>query len=266
MKNIIQKRFLFTLAWTLTFSQSAMSHKSMFEEIKNGICPDGLEYSCSILAGGCAALPGAMIHAALQNKFSEIPNTLSCGVPALSATAAAYTFYKAHKALAGRTKQAILQKKASVLEEIKELEEYGLLTKKSIIAKLKTMFTDQAAQGACLSILINSYLEHLIKEIKWLNPKLIFLGENPIDQRIIKTLEKTRTKIVASPDYGLQRNMHRKYEKELYENQLSTKLKHGAWWTTKKTAQAGFFAAKVGVYVCWDLFKIILSNITRTIV
>lgn len=265
MQNIIQKRFLFTLAWTLTVSQGAMAHKSMLEEIKNGICPDGLEYTCSILAGGCAALPGAMVQAALQNNFSNIPSTLSLGVPIISGTAATYAFYKVHQALEKRTRQAILKQKAYLLEEINTLKENNCLSEKSIANALNQKFADQYAQGGYPSIVTHSYIAELIKQIEWLNPKLTFLEENPINEEIIKILKTLYTNIVSDPNYRTDLKKHQRYKEERYNNQLGTKIKRSAWWTTKKTAQAGLFAAKVSAYVCWDLFKIVLSNITRTI-
>lgn len=266
MKNLRKKSFLAGCFSILASIQGASVNISMLEEIKNGICPDGLEYTCSILAGGCSALPGAIAHANLNKNFTDIPTAISFGISSISGVAAVYTFYKIHQSLSSRTKQAILKQKASLLETINRLRTHEILSEQSIIDNLKLEFTDQVAQGYCISIMINLYLEKLINNIEWANPKLIFLGETPIDTELIEILKKTRTSIVTSPNYPIQRTMHQNHEKEVYNNQLSTKIKQGAWWTTKKTVQAGVVVTKIGISACWDLFKIILSNITRNIV
>lgn len=270
MKHMVKKIFLMSSLLVIGSINSTTGNTSFVKEkngilalLKNGICPEGLEYSFAILSGGCAALPGIMADSSLRNSFYDVPQGITFGLRAFSGIFGSYVLYKTHAFARKRTKEALLDKKIDLEKKIKYLEKNGFLSKNTVITALNVHFTDKAEQG--LSVLTSTYLKDLITQIEWLNPKLAFLGVPTISTRVIEILKEARAHIVNELKYNNDLKLNRTYQTAAYNNSLSTRIKRGTWWTTKKAATAGLFATKLATNVCWELFKIIFSNALRTI-
>ena len=237
------------------------SSNGIFYQMRHGICPEGIHYTAAILAGGCAALPGIASENILKNRYADFTPGMSTGLNCLSVAVGTYAVYKTNQLLSTRTPAAIFIQKAKLQKKIKKLTINDTISKHSILQKLAARFAVKAEQG--IYVLMSNYLKKLIKDIKWINSKLIILGEPTIDLFVIDALEAALVSIVTEPMYDTELKRNKEYNVQEYNNRLTTKIQNASWWLTKNgvkaSVKASWFVTKVAATVCWDTFKIVLQ-------
>ena len=214
---------------------------SWIEKVKAGIIPDGLEKTGALIFSAIPFVSTVALETALKNDFSE---NQKMGWTGFSALVSAYTLYKTYHLFEQRTPEAIKREAGKLRETIAQMQS-TIKTPQELISHLRSKFTHLDHD---FDVQVGFHLKVIIEYARWLNSKLIVLGEPVIDIDLLVNAFALLQKEYKSPDgnRGLDFKI-KAYQQFVHDNKASTKLTKVGLTTTKGLGKAVFYTTKYGI-------------------